>query len=880
MRWYNGEMGLSRRILLAVLLLLVASCSGGGCSSGCSACGIQPLPGGFPRAETIPNAGAARVTRPGLDFVQENLPALATKGLGTNVMNGIATFDIPQSKQSGFTVCTPAAPKAPQCQAEVNIGGMRLRVNAVTPSKVKIDGLVALRVRDLPVNVSFYNAYVVVGDRTKAPATGDLCVDNLRGAANFPYLDVPVNIELPLVAETRVPREGYTKVDVDKATIDFTIADENNVRICDQTCGGASFCQGLLDGLKGFAFDTLKSTVIGQIRSALSGAFCTAPVPTITPPCPTGSEPNDADLTKATRCEFIGTNECVPSLLGLDGRMDLGKALAGFSPGTTGGLDFVLASFGNMTPHPSEAALPAWTPRAPPVPAQDNNKNGISLALRGGALPQPTSSCVEVVRRDPPQDIPVPAELTGDTITPWPANTPGPHIGFALAGRYLEHAMLGAYNSGALCLGLNSDTVTQLNSGYLSLLAPSLKNIAFEGQTAAAGITTRPGAPPKITVGASPALLTIGLEKFAIDFFVWSHDRYARVFTYTADITVPIDVQTGKSEKNPNGGLLPVLGDIGLANARVTNNVLAFEDDKRIGDGITGLVGGLVGQFLGGGFSPIDLTSALASAGLVLEIPEGGIRKVTAGTDDFLGVFANLKVAPPAAQGEVDTRASVVEKIVDPSSMALETAVRARFPKLRVKVDSLSSKPSSVLEHTWWVDEGTHARWTKERELVVDSQGMLLQGKHVLRVASRVAGDVTSEDSSPVEIPFVVDTLPPEIRIEGSGSSLRVEAWDYVSATSSLLMRERAEDAEWSDWSALHDVSPGASEIEVKDEEGNIGKVSLALRGRADPSIAATGSGCGCKTADTRASDVAGSALLAFAALLATRRRRPSSDHR
>lgn len=860
-------MSLSRRILLAVLLLLVASCSGGGCSSGCSACGIQPLPGGFPKPETIPNAGAARVTRPGLTFLQENLSTLATKGLGTSAVNGVASFQIPKSTQSGANICSPANPMPPQCTAEINLGQMKVRINSITPSKVKLDGLLPVRLRDLPVSAFGFQMYVIAGD---AP---DLCANGLRGSPTLKYKEFPLNVELPLIAETKVPREGYTKVDVDNAIIDIGIT-QNDVEFCDATCGGG--CQFIGDAVKGFAFNSLVNGIKNQVKTALNGAFCTAPVPTITPPCPTGSEPDNADLTKATRCEFIGTNQCVPSLLGMDGRMDLGKALAGFSPGTTGGLDFVLASFGNMTPHPSEATLPAWTPRNPPVPAQDNNKNGISLAMRGGALPQPKSTCVEEVRRDPPQDIPVPVELTGDTITPWPANTPGPHFGFALAGRYLDHAMLGAYNSGALCLGLNSDTVAQLNSGYLSLLAPSLKNFTFEGQTGAAGITTRPGKPPKITVGASPALLTIGLEQFAIDFFVWSHDRYARIFTYTADITVPVDIQTGKSEKNPNGGLLPVLGDIGITNAKVTNNVIVFEDDKRIGDGITGLVGGLVGQFLGGGFSPIDLTSALASAGLALDIPEGGIRKITSGSDDFLAVFANLKLAPPAAHGEVDTQAAIVEKIVDPSSMALDTAVRARFPKLRVKIDSLSANPSSVLEHTWWVDDGTHARWSTSREIMVDSQGMLLQGKHVLQVASRAVGDVASEDSTPVAIPFVVDTLPPEVRVEGT----KVEAWDYVSSASSLLMRERAEGQDWSEWTAVHDVSPKTDEIEVKDEEGNIGKVSLALRGRADPTITGAGRGCGCRTTST-SSELGGSALLALPlALLATRRRRRSSDDR
>ena len=106
----------------------------------------------------------------------------------------------------------------------------------------------------------------------------------------------------------------------------------------------------------------------------------------------------------------------------------------------------------------------------------------------------------------------------------------------------------------------------------------------------------------------------------------------------------------------------------------------------------------------------------------------------------------NLKVAPPTAHEEVETRAQLVAKTVDPTVMGLETAVRARFPKLRVRIDSLASRPT---EHTWWIDEGTHSRWTTEKDVVVDQDGMLLQGKHVLHVASRIVGDVAAEDSTP-----------------------------------------------------------------------------------------------------------------------------------
>jgi hypothetical protein len=883
----------ARRLLVVCLLLLVAACGGKGCGGGCASCGTTPLPGGFAKIHTIPNAASVRITRPGLSFVQENIGTLAEKALGAGATAGVTSFPIPKSSQSFATICSPATPTAAQCNAEIDLGKAKLRANAITPNRIKLDGLLPVRIKDLPISINILipiPASVVAGDKTLAPGQ-DLCTASLRGSPTMPYKEFPVNVELPFVTETRIPRNGYTKVDVDKAIIDIGIT-QNDIEICSN-----SFVpQGIFDAIKSFAFNILIDGVKGQIKTALSSAFCTAPTPTVTPACPVGSSPDNADLTKATKCVFAGTQECVPSLLGLDGRMDLSKALSTFSPGTQGGLDFVLASAGDMNPAPAVATLPAWTPRKPPVAAEDNNANGISLSMIGGAQPQPQTKCVNVATNSPPQNIPLPKELLGDVVTPWPAGTPGPHLGFAIAGRYLDHAFVSAYNSGLLCLGISTDQVDQLQSGYLSILAPSIKFLTFEQAAAAAAITTRPGVPPKIKVGGgtnikTDPLLTITLDKFAIDFYLYRMDRYVRIFTFTADLIVPVNLQTGKDPKtNPTGGILPVLGDIKLANAAVTNADSMFEEPKQLADGVSGLLGGIVGSFLGGGFKAIDISSALKSFGLGLEIPPGGIRKLTSGTDDFVALFANLSKVEGAAHEEADTRAVLVEKIVDASAMSLGTADRARFPKLRVKAEGIASRPT---EHTWWIDDGTHAAWTTAQELVVDQDAMLMQGKHVLHVSSRVVGNMASEDSTPAELAFTIDTLAPFVDVQREGSRVVVRAQDYVSAASALVARRRvtldgaASEAAWSEWAPLAGTetfeadASAAVDVEVRDEEGNIGRVALPLRGRADGTLAAAGSGCGCRVVGNGAHDRSNDTTIAFGLALAlagvlARRRRAS----
>lgn len=877
-----------RHLIVLAIAVLVVACSGSGCGSGCSSCGTTPIPGGFAKDKTIPNAAAARFTRPGLNFVQENLGAVAQKAIGGNGQGGVVTFDIPKSSQTALgivnvTICSPANPQPPQCQAEIDLGNAKLRINAIkaTANSIKIDGTLPVRIRDLPITLAGIPGYVVAGDKSLAPGQ-DLC-NATRGAANFPYKEFPVNIELPLVKETRVgPREGYTKVDVDNAIIDLNIT-KSDVKIC-ADCGAlGGLCQGVFDFVVSIAFDALVGGIKDQIKGPLADAFCTKPTPDVDPPCPTGSVPNNADPKKATQCNYGGTQTCVPSLLGTDGRMDLSKSLASFSPGTKGGFDFELAAAGDMDPAPGTAGVPTWTPRKPPVPAQDNNDNGLSLSFFGGAEPQPVTDCVPVVKNDPPQDIPFPAELKQDTITPWPANTPGPHIGIAVAGRFLSHFFTSAYNSGLLCLGISTEQVAQLNSGYLSLLAGSMKTLTFEQKPAAAAITTRPGAPPTVKVGngtdiKTDPLLTIVLPKFSIDFYVFSYDRFVRILTFTADVTVPVNLQTGKDPKtNPDGGLLPVIGDLKLEKPSVTNADLLYEDPGLISGSLAGLMGGLVGQFLGGGLNPINLQSALASVGLGLDIPQGGIRKLTSGQDDFLGIFANLSLASGNALEQSRTSAEIVGKIVHREAMTLATARRDLYPQLEVRVSSSASAP---VEYSWWIDNGAHSPWAPGPVLTVDHDMMLLQGRHVLHVTSRLVNQTVTEDVHPVELPFVIDTLAPEVRVDKHGDRTRVRAWDFVSNDDALVARYRLDDGNWSDWSpvtALGEIDTGAAAaiaVEVRDEEGNVARVSQPLiRGKADSTLTAAGGGCNCSTTSEGLPDLTAAAF-ALVALAFIRRRR------
>lgn len=133
-----------RQLFAVLFVTFIVACSGGGCSSGCSSCGTKPLPGGFPKADTIQNSASVRVTRAGLDFIGTNIGTVAGK-LVPNSQGGVVTFDIPDGGNQTVAsflgidvklhVC-PGGPNPnanpPTCRAEIQLGNAKLRLDAAS----------------------------------------------------------------------------------------------------------------------------------------------------------------------------------------------------------------------------------------------------------------------------------------------------------------------------------------------------------------------------------------------------------------------------------------------------------------------------------------------------------------------------------------------------------------------------------------------------------------------------------------------------------------------------------------------------------------------------------------------------------------------------
>ena len=438
-----------RHVFGVVFFLLVASCSGGGCSSGCGGCGgTTPLPGGFPKEKAIDNAATVRVSRPGLDFVETNLPNIAAKV--ANAPGGVLTIPIPDSDLGNSEIvktgCILGAcalrvdldphlcpggpdPKAvpPRCTANIGIGKATFKIDSIKPDSLQISANIPLELDNTPVTATVSGEVVGVGFGPTGITIHAAYGSNGSCNADTPSVmpkALPVLISIPLVEETIAPRNGYTKIDVANAVVNLDAVSGNDVQLC-ANCGFASqVCDAVLNAgfIKNAIVGQLKSGLGSQVKSLLADQLCTAPTPALNPPCPTGSEPDSANK----HCVFTSKKDtCVPTLLGLDSHIDLGGLLKSISPGTSGGVDFGLAAGGAMKPFPNADAN-----------AQGRTVNGITLGMLGGVVPQPQSKCVPQAELTIPTAIPLPDELA--PTKPDTATTP--HVGIALAGRFLDYS--------------------------------------------------------------------------------------------------------------------------------------------------------------------------------------------------------------------------------------------------------------------------------------------------------------------------------------------------------------------------------------------------------------------------------------------------------
>jgi len=882
---------LARHVVFALLFVIAAGCSGGGCTSGCSCAGVTPLAAGFPVESRIENVASVRLTDSGLGFIEQNLGALAGIALGDGG-NGTLTFEVPQLSQGivigDITVCPDGAkPNAnpPECIAEIDLANANLQVSTANPHNIVITGPLPVRIQKLPVNVD----YIIGGDENF-----DIVL-NQPGSCpgdNKPFKNIgidEVNVSIEIDGDQSHARFGYSRVRI--GTINIHESDiTDGIEYCSPGLAGT-----IIDALDGLLIGTLENQLVGALSGQLEDSLCQQANPDLNPPCPTGT----VNVDGVCRYGPNSGDECASIILGLDGNIDLGGLLASFSPGTKGAFDFLFAAGGDSLR--DDGSGHHWGDLNPV-------NQGVSLGFYGGTEPTPVSNCVTPVDMPRPEGIPIPDELTQNSIPMWPMDLEGPHFGFALSERFLNYMLTQLYNSGALCLGITADALGNAVPLSTSLIgvglgAPSMNELGRLKQGSEVAIVLRPGAPPNVEIGngtdiATDPLLRIKMNQVAFDFYVWSLDRFVRAFTATLDLDVPMNLMVSAD------GLTPVIEELGVSNATVTNSQLLREDPDKIAAALQDLLGSLVGSALGDALPPINVNDQLAGLGLTLNIPptvdgqgSPGLRKLTKDQDDFLGIFATLGLAPQTMMmtGEVhtppqlaDTTAELTGLEVDPDGLRLETWTPDNGPKARLLLGADLDDGTQQLEWQWKLDRGPWHTFSRDRWLDIEDPWLRSQGKHTVYVRSRVVGQPYSLDPTPAEVTVLIDDAPPRVRlIQDRDGLVHVEAHDAVSDVHQIMVRVRwgnyeGGDLVWTEWSEwmpsdeLAALQPEASELEVEamDEDGRVGYAQSALiRGQGDG-----GAGCQCHLDRGRHDRPSGAWLLAsLLGVVLLRRRRDSA---
>lgn len=817
------------RLAWISVVVAVAAC---GDSAGCAGCGTAPIPGGFPIADRIDNAAQIRLSQSGLQFLGANADAL----VGVISPDGL-DFPIPRTAGSTSGIDYTLCPSS-NCQAHAEVRGLDITPQA--PNRLRAHARIALDSRNLagmrapiPTDISAFGI----------PMECEIDIDTSRGSRDFVGLVVDIEFQ----EETQAARAGYTKL----AIVNSALAPGEGVEDSDISAGGCLIAP-VVELLKGLLVGQLEEQVGSLIQEQGADALCTKRGET---GCPTGTfaVPNE-DPESICRFEDSETAECVQALLGTDGQGDLGAAFFGsLSPGTHGYGQFLLASGGE-----AEAV-----------------NNGLSLFFYGGfrstdrtfATSPGHASCVPVVAPPALPSVPRVMSFRGNVI---PGTTTPVHVGIGLSEAYLNHAGYGLFDSGLLCLGIGTRLTQQLSTGLFSLLVGSLRTLTFPVGNAPMTIALRPQSPPAIEIGngtMEDALLTIDLDRLSVDFYVFSNERYIRFMTFTSNLRIALNLRV------EDGKLVPSIASINARESTVTNSELLSEDPATLAS-IMETVVQTFATMLSGSIDPIELP---ALSGFALDVPEGGVRGVDDGGAEFLGIFANLRIATASAlTAAFDTHAGLDGIDVDPASLRLETFGAGPTPRVRVRATATPAT-STPFEFSYRLDGMPWSEWQRGPELVIEDRALLFQGRHVVEVRSRREGSRIA-DATPARVDVLIDVLAPNLSLSRTNDTVVATADDVLTSADALEFRFRIDGGAWSRWSSTRtlrvEYDDASVEVEARDEAGNVARATAPLV-RGVPNAAAAG-GCSCRVGAPSTSSTSPwlvALLVAGGGLVAARRR-------
>jgi hypothetical protein len=868
---------------VAIALLFVV---GTGCGSSFGGCGtLKPLPGtpgpyGVPVSQVIEGGVQARITAPGmkkLSAVIENLIATQLNAqlgcfLANNVIYDVLTehLEICPNVQAacGKKACgAQVAFNSAQRPAPYNFddGRDKADFSMVDGSNPVMNVDLAF---DLHAAIDIAFSDIVLGSST---CSIEVYSQHWKGDATTKNFHVTVPLQFGIANATGELTLAALPVQI--TSLGLTL--------------GTNGCPGAITTITSAFSDILGffDTSIGNILLNFAANILQGPVNSI-------------------------VQGFLPQPLGLEGVVDTASMLAANDAPPEAGLETFLVAGGYVSAKDRGLTLgviAGMNSDRDPSTRTPTNVSEPSLCVPARAVPDLGGA---------PWNLPKQATRNDFTLMPAPpfAGMPDPvdamgqirDLTLGVSRTYFDLIGFHLYNSGTLCLHVDGSTVSTLTTGAISLLVPSLATITTEPK-APIQLVLRPQQPVVFTLGAgtsADALIHVALTDLRIDMYTWIEERWVRFLTLGLDLNIGLNLTVTK-DAMMNPVLQPMLTGIDAASVtvRATNTDLLAEPPAQLESALPSLLTIAAGS-LTGALPTISLPTVMG-----FSLDDLSVGRVQTSMDDFLGLFATIKppatTAPlldwtdpqhPRLYGEVRTLATIAEIDTPPPAQlqALFDAHSQATParptvKLALGADGANGR---ALEYAWKIDTSAWHLWTQDAHPSIDDDAFLLQGHHQITVRARAVGDYRSEDSQPVVLDALIDSVPPVLKPhldDQDPSRLDFGGWDlvtpddkleyaYVDAAGQLTPFTKQ------GWLSLAEVGAithnGASRlsVRVRDEAGLIGadQIDVVPYGHGSWGVPkASGSGCGCELGGQPHRASGGwIVLLGAAAYLMTRLRR------
>jgi hypothetical protein len=445
----------------------------------------------------------------------------------------------------------------------------------------------------------------------------------------------------------------------------------------------------------------------------------------------------------------------------------------------------------------------------------------------------------------------------------------------------VNQALFGVYNTGALCLQLDTESVYALTSGAFTLSAGTLNTLSGQRlevlapSTAPAVVAVVPSQPPVarfVTGAEGGSEIVLDWDRVIVSFYVYIWDRFARVFAVQTDVSltlaVALDADTQAVELTLTDGptidgfeetyseLLP-----GVAFDEVLDSLLGLALDQLLGDQLS--------------FSfDLGLDGVLSDAtGIPLALDFHGIETIDV---DGEGEFLNLYF-------------SLLDGTVQPRSVAMPGAlVITEQTRGALRLGGKPMRLSEALELLARADQGAWRGPLRPTDgfVVLSDPKLAFVGQHNVEVRARPAGSTRGWTSLP-SLSMWHDPIAPRVRLVRQGDRLIAQGSDEGSSAAALQYAW-AHDGTWGEFGDVTttDLLPLVDvrrvSVRARDGAGNVSipaTVDLHTRALRVDRLAPSTTDSGCAASSATSTTAAWFALLALGLWRVGVRRR-SADQR